>query len=69
MAGVVPVICLRKGRSIPLTAIPYGSDEWKRLSRGRAAVEREFGRLKTEEASLRFARAGFAALHNTPTSC
>jgi Transposase DDE domain len=42
----VPIICLRKGRAIPLTAIPYGTDEWKRLYRGRAAVEREFGRLK-----------------------
>jgi len=46
--GVVPVVCLRKGRPIPLTPIPYGSDEWKRLYRGRAAVEREFGRLKNE---------------------
>jgi hypothetical protein len=46
--GVVPIVCLRKGRRIPLTAIPYGSDEWKRLYRGRAAVEREFGRLKNE---------------------
>jgi hypothetical protein len=46
--GVVPIVCLRKGRPIPLTAIPYGSDEWKRLYRGRAAVEREFGRLKNE---------------------
>ena len=44
--GVVPIVCLRKGRPIPLTAIPYGSDEWKCLYRGRAAVEREFGRLK-----------------------
>ena len=31
---------------IPLTADPHGSAEWKRLYRGRAAVEREFGRLK-----------------------
>jgi hypothetical protein len=46
--GVVPIVCLRKGRPIPLTAIPYGSDEWKRLYRGRAAVEREFGGLKNE---------------------
>ena len=44
--GVVPIICLRKGRAIPLTSIPYGTDEWKRLYRGRAAVEREFGTLK-----------------------
>lgn len=33
--GVVPIICLRKGRAVPLTAIPYGTDEWKRLYRGR----------------------------------
>lgn len=44
--GVVPIVCLRKGRPIPLTAIPYGTDEWKRLYRGRSAVEREFGTLK-----------------------
>ena len=44
----MPIVCLRKGRAIPLTVIPYGSDEWKRLYRGRAAVEREFGRLKNE---------------------
>jgi hypothetical protein len=29
-----------------LDRIPYASREWKRLYRGRAAVEREFGRLK-----------------------
>ena len=46
--GIVPIVSLRKGRPIPLTAIPYGSNEWKRLYRGRAAVEREFGRLKNE---------------------
>jgi transposase len=45
---VVSIICLRKGRALPLTPFPYGSDEWKRLYRGRAAVEREFGRLKNE---------------------
>jgi hypothetical protein len=39
----VPIVSLRRGRPIP-----YGSDEWKRLYRGRAAVEREFGRLKHE---------------------
>jgi hypothetical protein len=31
---------------MPLSTIPYRSDEWKRLYRGRAAVEREFGYLK-----------------------
>jgi len=42
----VPIVSLRKGRPIPLVSIPYGSAEWKRIYRGRAAVEREFGRLK-----------------------
>jgi hypothetical protein len=46
----VPIVCPRKGRPSPLTPIPYGSDEWKRFYRGRAAVEREFGRLKNEYA-------------------
>src|SRR5947207_5317045 len=44
--GCVPIVSLRKTSPIPLLPIPYGSDEWKRLYRGRAAVEREFGRLK-----------------------
>jgi hypothetical protein len=48
--GLTPIICLRKGRPIPLTPIPYGTDEWKRLYRGHSAVEREFGRLKNEYA-------------------
>ena len=48
--GVVPIVCLRKGRPIPLDRIPYGSSEWKHLYRGRSAVEREFGRLKNEYA-------------------
>ncbi len=42
----VPIVALRKGRPIPLDRIPYGSAEWKRLYRGRAAVERAFGDLK-----------------------
>lgn len=46
--GCIPIVCLRKGRPIPLGPIPYGTDEWKRLYRGRAAVERTFGRLKHE---------------------
>lgn len=46
--GGVPIVCLRKGRAIPLSPIPYGSAEWKRLYRGRGAVERTFGRLKNE---------------------
>lgn len=48
--GCVPIVCLRKGRPIPLDRIPYGTPEWKRLYRGRAAVEREFGRLKHDYA-------------------
>ncbi len=42
----LPIICLRKGRPIPLSPVPHGSDEWKRIYRQRGAVEREFGRLK-----------------------
>lgn len=49
--GCVPIIALKKTRlAIPLTPIPYGSTEWKRLYKGRAAVEREFGRLKHDYA-------------------
>jgi hypothetical protein len=45
--GCVPIIPLKKNRlNRPLSTIPHGSDEWKRLYRGRSAVEREFGRLK-----------------------
>jgi hypothetical protein len=63
--GCVPIVSLRKGRPIPLTAIPYGSDEWKRLYRGRAAVEREFGRLKNEYGLTPLRTRGLArvALH------
>lgn len=63
--GCVPIIALRKGRPIPLSAIPYGSDEWKRLYRGRAAVEREFGRLKHDYglAPLRVRGLERVALH------
>ena len=46
--GCVPIVSLRKNSPIPLDRIAYGSEEWKRLYRGRAAVEREFGRLKNE---------------------
>jgi hypothetical protein len=46
--GCVPIVALRKTSPIPLDRIPYGSAEWKRLYRGRAAVEREFGRLKMD---------------------
>lgn len=42
----IPIVALRKNRVVPLSPIPYGTPEWKRLYRGRAAVEREFGRLK-----------------------
>jgi hypothetical protein len=45
--GCVPIIPLKKNRlAIPLSPIPHGSNEWKRLYCGRSAVEREFGRLK-----------------------
>lgn len=44
--GAVPIVCMRKGRTLPLSPIAYASPEWKRLYRGRAAVERENGRLK-----------------------
>src|SRR5215210_8007134 len=46
--GCIPIVCLKKGRPIPLGPIPHGTAEWKRLYRGRGAVEREFGRLKHE---------------------
>ena len=61
----IPVVCLRKGRPIPLSPIPYGSDEWKRLYRGRSAVEREFGRLKNDYglAPLRVRGLEKVALH------
>jgi hypothetical protein len=48
--GCVPIVALRTGRPIPLTEIPYGSPEWKRLYHRRVAVEREFGRLKHDYA-------------------
>lgn len=48
--GCIPIVCLRKGRPIQLSPIPHGTDEWKRLYRGRGAVEREFGRLKHDYA-------------------
>lgn len=48
--GCVPVVSLRKGQPIPLTAIPHNSPEWKRLYRGRAAVERAFSTLKNDYA-------------------
>jgi hypothetical protein len=66
--GAVPIVCLRKVRPIPLTAIPYGSDEWKRLYRGRAAVEREFGRLKNEYALAPLRVRGWRRSRFTPTS-
>ena len=66
--GCIPIVALRKGRAIPLTAIPYGSPEWKRLYHRRVAVEREFGRLKHEYASPRSACAAWPAFNFTPTS-
>src|SRR2546423_5420725 len=58
--GCVPIVSLRKNTPIPLDRIPYGSDEWKRLYRGRAAVEREFGRLKNEYALTPLRTRGLA---------
>jgi hypothetical protein len=43
VAAVVP---LRRGQRERDLRIARGEDEWKRLYRGRSAVEREFGRLK-----------------------
>jgi hypothetical protein len=43
---VVAIIPLRRNSGIRESSIPRKSDEWKRLYRGRSAVEREFGRLK-----------------------
>lgn len=37
---------IKASRLHPL--IPYGTDRWRKLYRGRSAVEREFGRLKNE---------------------
>jgi hypothetical protein len=62
----VPIVALRKGRPIPITATtPHGSPEWKRLYRGRASVEREFGRLKHDYglAPLRVRGLQRVALH------
>jgi hypothetical protein len=63
--GCVAIVAIRKRRAIPLSPIPYGSDEWKRLYRGRAAVEPEFGRLKHEYglAPLRVRGLTKVALH------
>lgn len=44
--GVVPIIPLRRNSGLRESSIPRASDEWRRLYRGRSAVEREFGRLK-----------------------
>lgn len=57
-----------QGRSIPLTAIPYGSDEWKRFYRGRGSVEREFGTVEHDYGLARFAFAGLRASSFTLTS-
>ena len=43
---VTPVIPLRRNSGIRESSLPRSGDEWKRLYRGRSAVEREFGRLK-----------------------
>ena len=43
---VTAVIPLRRNSGLRESSLPRMSDEWKRLYRGRSAVEREFGRLK-----------------------
>ncbi|MBV8065493.1 MAG: transposase [Actinobacteria bacterium] len=43
---VTAVIPLRRNSGIRESNLPRNSDEWRRLYRGRSAVEREFGRLK-----------------------
>jgi hypothetical protein len=44
--AVTAVIPLRRNSGLRESSLPRKSDEWKRLYRGRSAVEREFGRLK-----------------------
>ena len=44
--GVTAVIPLRRNTGLRESSLPRKGDEWKRLYRGRSAVEREFGRLK-----------------------
>ena len=47
------LLCLPLGQGGPPSpSIPRESKRWKCLYRGRAAVEREFGRLKNEWALL-----------------
>jgi Transposase DDE domain len=43
---VIPVIPLRRNSGVRESSLSRAGDEWKRLYRGRSAVEREFGRLK-----------------------
>lgn len=43
---VVAVIPLRKNSGVRESSVRRKTDEWRRLYRGRSAVEREFGRLK-----------------------
>jgi hypothetical protein len=43
---VTAVIPLRRNSGLRESSLPRTSDEWRRLYRGRSAVEREFGRLK-----------------------
>jgi hypothetical protein len=44
--SVIAVIPLRWNGGVRESTLPRKSDEWKRLYRGRSAVEREFGRSK-----------------------
>ena len=56
-----------QGTLDPTNAIPDGTDEWKRLYRGGAAVEREFGLLKNEYALTPLRTRGLPASGNAPT--
>jgi hypothetical protein len=47
---------------------PRDTDRWRKLYKGRASVEREFGRLKHEWSCCRFAFVALSASSFTPTS-
>lgn len=66
---VTAVIPLRRNSGVRKSSLPRTSDEWKRLYRGRSAVEREFGRLNHHYAlaMLRVSAASSASA-STPTS-
>jgi len=61
--GCIPIVSLKKGSPIPLSTIPFGSVEWKALYRRRAAVEREFGRLKHDYGLAPLRVRGLSRVH------